>query len=138
MNIFRGKGLGRQKAREPISARFLSGVAEAAEGQAVPATGLASTSIDGRELLRVVPRDAKWVLTPGGGIAAATYSGGTLTCGSATCTLLDPDGPGKWVLGNGSVTVYNGMTGTSGAIAGSTVVQCKLIDGSLVVDVSGC
>jgi hypothetical protein len=134
---FRGKSIGRQAAGQPISAGFLNSLAEAAEGGTIAGPGMTEQSVNGRVVMRVAPRDGKLVNTPSGGIAAATYSGGTLTPGSATCTLLDP-ADGTWILGSGTVTVYNCQTGATGAVAGNTVVQCKYIDGRLVVDVEPC
>jgi hypothetical protein len=134
---FRGKGLGRQEPYQPISAAWLNGVAEAAEGETVAGAGVVEQTLDGRTIIRAVPRDGKLVLTPSGGIPVATYSGGTLTPGSATCTILDPT-PTGWVLGSGTVTVYNCQTGATGAVSGNTVVQTKYIDGRLVVDVEPC
>jgi iron(III) transport system substrate-binding protein len=40
---------------------------------------MAEQDVDGRTVMRSVGKDGKLVLTPSGGIAAATYSGGTLT-----------------------------------------------------------
>jgi hypothetical protein len=134
---FRGKGIGRQEPGQPISAAFLNALADAAEGQVVAGPGMTAQTVDGRVVMRSVRRDGKLVVTPSGGIAAATYSGGTLTPGSATCTLLDAT-PTGWVLGSTTDTVWNCQTGTSGAVAGNIVVQAKYIDGRLVVDVEPC
>lgn len=134
---FRGKELPDQQARKTISASWLNNLRDLAQGQAIAGPGMTEQEVDGRVVMRAVGRDGKLVLTPSGGIPVATYSGGTLTPGSATCTILDPTQTG-WVLGSHTLTVYNCQTGSSGAVAGSTVVQCKYIDGRLVVDVEPC
>ena len=136
-NPFRGKEIGQQLAGNPISAGWLNSVADLAQGQAVAGPGMTEETVDGRTVMRAVPRDGKLLLTPSGGIPVATYSGGTLTPGTAACTILDPTQNG-WVLGSHTLTVYNCQTGSTGAVAGNTVVQCKRIDGRLVVDVEPC
>jgi hypothetical protein len=72
--------------------------------------------------------------TGGSGIAAATWDGTDLTPGSATCTFLD-DVTGGWELGSTTDTVYNVMPA---AVAASTLIQVKKIDGRWVVDVEAC
>jgi hypothetical protein len=134
---YRGKELPDQQARKPISAGWLNNLRDLAQGQTVAGPGMTEQDVDGRTVMRPVGKDGKLVLTPSGGIAAATYSGGTLTPGSATCTVLDPT-PTGWVLGSHTLTVLNCQTGSTGAVAGSIVVQCKRIDGQLVVDVEPC
>ena len=121
----------------PTRVCVTNALADAAEGQVIAGPGMVEQSVNGRKVIQTIRKDGKLVLTPSGGIAAATYSGGTLTPGSATCTLLDAT-PTGWVLGSTTDTVWNCQTGTSGAVAGNIVVQAKYIDGRLVVDVEPC
>jgi len=70
--------------------------------------------------------------TPSGGIPAATFSSGTLTPGSADCTMFSLTSTG-WSLVSGiTETIYNTQVGFS--IAGSAIIQCTQIDGRLIAN----
>lgn len=131
---YRGKGVGRQKPGEEIRAKFLNDIARASETTIAAGPGLSEIFQDGRQYLRALNPDGKLARTPSGGIPAASYSGGTLTPGKADCTLFDP-GDEVWILGSAVETVYNTQ---AVAVAGNTNIQCKRMDGRLVVDVEPC
>jgi hypothetical protein len=83
------------------------------------------------------------VLTPSGGIPAASYASGVLTAGSALCTPFRPDPahPDRWILGSGDgekVRVRNTQVGTGNDVAGNMVCQTKSIDDRLCLDVEPC
>ena len=82
------------------------------------------------------------VLTPSGGIPAATYAAGVLTAGAALCTPFRPDPAhqDRWILGGAGdkVRVRNTQVGAGNEVAGNFVCQTKEIDGRLCLDVEPC
>jgi hypothetical protein len=73
--------------------------------------------------------------TGSGGIPPASLAGGVLTPGTATVTLFAESG-GGWALGAETFTAYHVIPGF--AVAGDTVIQCKLVGARWVVDVEAC
>lgn len=77
-------------------------------------------------------------LTPAGGISARTGTGSPWTPGVASCTYCeyyDDAGTIKIRTTSDSYNVYNMTTGT---IAGSKLIQVKLIGGHWTIDVDPC
>jgi hypothetical protein len=137
-----GKGAGRQRPGQPISARFLNRTAMLAEAGAglTVGPGLTYQTVNGRPLVRALPgaagtAEVRLAITTAG-IAEPTWDGTTLSIGYGPITFLDDDSP-NWVLGTETDTAYHVIPGGGNVDSGSIVVV-SLADNRWVIIAASC
>jgi hypothetical protein len=137
-----GKGAGRQRPGQPISARFLNRTAMLAEAGAglTVGPGLTYQTVNGRPLVRALPTQAgstKTLAIAVTAISVASFDGTTLFAGGGTVRLFGAGSGGEWVITSTDDTAYQVLPGGDPIPAGS-ILQLATIDGVYVIDAASC